>query len=284
MKVTEMTSSDLNTSTLTQSQRNLWEVGNVFASQAFLLAKVTAEQAASADVAQDSTFRYLMDNGDTPLNQRYTQVLDALIGRAKWNLHTMGVSALVFLAVEVGVVVPAAIWVLKARLTGVLAVRVRQIAFLVAVPRGVLVELARRSIELEDVEGVDDGETGAADREADKEVAMARDRMGEARLSSKAMRALLAQKLDYERVCGEFGSSGGVLVGWGGVGWGGVGRVGGASHHSERYAYCRSFICSLPFMRSLPLTHAKPATLVPTSPPYTHCHPRSPPIHSHCHP
>ena len=151
-----------------------------------------------------------------PLSLRYEALLDALVDRTVANLRTIGVLSLAFLAIDVGALVPIATLLIHRRMRRVLVLRGSQVAVPLAVPRGLLAELARRPVHLDpefaDLEddgedddpggGGDNGGSGAgggagADTTARTAKANA---LRERRASRASVRLLLAQKLDPERV------------------------------------------------------------------------------------
>ena len=105
-----------------------------------------------------------------------------------------------FLAVNLGVVVPAAILAIHGGMAAALRVRAGMMAVLLAVPRALVHEMARRPVNLQGVEELaEDGDEEDA-AEANK-AAVA----GAAGVSVKTLRLLLSQKVDFERVKGEWG-------------------------------------------------------------------------------
>ena len=124
--------------------------------------------------------------------------MNALVDRANSNLNDLGNVALVFLCLNVDGLLPLALWLIHQRSRAVLRVRAGPMAILASVPRGLLSEMSKRPVHLESFEYLDEEE------EEDSDAKNARDAAAhESRMSAKAMRLLLAQRLDFERVTGE---------------------------------------------------------------------------------
>ena len=119
----------------------------------------------------------------------------------KANLLQMGVVAIVFLAVNLGVVVPIGLVLIHRGISASLRVRASMMSILVAVPRRLLLEMSRRPINLEMLD-----ELAERDEEEDSAEKNAMAVTQTAGISSKAMRVLLSQRVDYERVKGERGA------------------------------------------------------------------------------
>lgn len=123
----------------------------------------------------------------------------------------MGVVALVFLAIEAGVLMPVSLLILKRRLVGVLNLRIHKMAVLLAVPRQIAFELWRLAVVVEGPEGQEE-DTGvdalvapAGGPEA-QQVPVEGDGTAVKRRKASSVasvRALLQHKLDYDRIIGD---------------------------------------------------------------------------------
>lgn len=195
MSLQRLNGPDLATAVVRVEQDNLWEAGNIYAAQALNLARMSLSDAMEMDMGRNSAFFYVAANGISPLGERYIKLMNALVDRANSNLNDLGNVALVFLCLNVDGLLPLALWLIHQRSRAVLRVRAGPMAILASVPRGLLSEMSKRPVHLESFEYLDEEE------EEDSDAKNARDAAAhESRMSAKAMRLLLAQRLDFERV------------------------------------------------------------------------------------
>ena len=136
----------------------------------------------------------------SPAPRRYEQLLAVLIAATKYNLLQIGVVSLIFLALNLGVVVPIGLVLIHRGISASLRVRASTMAILIAVPRRLVLAMSRRPVNLKLLEDLADEE-----QEEDSTEKNTQAQTQEAGISSKAMRLLLSQRIDYERVKGEGG-------------------------------------------------------------------------------
>lgn len=201
IQVTVLTASSYTVGAQAQQQMtNLWECGNTYASYGLELAKMTEADLSQGDIAPLASFQYLKNNGLVILAGRYEELLGSLVEVSKSNLLTLGIIAVVFLAINLGVLVPVGLVLIHRAIAASLRVRAGMMSVLIATPRGLILEMSRRPVNLTMLEELaeEEQDEDSAEKNA-MEVAKA------SGISSKAMRLLLSQKIDFDRVKGEPG-------------------------------------------------------------------------------
>lgn len=193
LTISQLTASDWAAGQMRNTTDVLRNVGTTFAAQSMAVARVTPAALANTELARLSSFRYVVDNGVDPIATQYLRSLDFLMQRVAFELQRIAILAVAFLIIQVGALVPVGSIFLRVQLRGVLATRLRRAAIVVAAPKAVLGELARRKATVLDEEE-SKGPAGPGG-----EAAAAAQRGGR----GFDIRTLLSHKMDATRMEGE---------------------------------------------------------------------------------